>query len=76
MVEQFGFDRPIYVLANTVQEKSYDGGISQSKTGLKRFLLLETSVSVERTAMLFCCGPVQPRLSGFIYKAGETGISG
>ena len=30
MVEQFGFDRPIYVLANTVQEKSYDGGISQS----------------------------------------------
>lgn len=30
MVEQFGFDRPIYVLANTVQEKSYDGRISQS----------------------------------------------
>ena len=30
LVEQFGFDRPLYVLANTVREKGYDGRISQA----------------------------------------------
>lgn len=30
LVEQFGFDRPLYVLANTVREKGDDGRISQA----------------------------------------------
>ena len=75
VVEQFGFDRTLYVLANTVQHKDWDGRISQNNKQWARDFPIVPDINGMGDDRTIGFNRKQPPPVCWIFLSGKRGMS-